>query len=150
MVSNVLLILLCIPLISLPASSQADERRRSGTDTDRHSSVDRHDRSDHRSGAGAVRGAWSDKTAPRDPAVEYYWSNKCVQQRARGWGHTGDCDSPAYTGGSRDLYRGYPRHNRQGQRRYPGGEPVIIVPANSGGVAQETDGTGRSGFSGGR
>lgn len=43
-----------------------------------------------------------------DPAVEQFWSDRCVQQRRdRSRPHTKDCDNPAYTGGAlaRDPYR---------------------------------------------
>lgn len=43
-----------------------------------------------------------------DPAVERFWSDRCVQQRRdRNRPHTKDCDNPAYTGGAlaRDPYR---------------------------------------------
>jgi hypothetical protein len=67
----------------------------------------------------------------RDPAVRQYWSDRCVQQRARGWGQTADCDNPAYSGGYRPGYRDYRRgydpwdygpryddYGRYGDRRY--------------------------------
>jgi hypothetical protein len=151
-------------LISL-TSVQADERRRSGTDTARHPSIVRDGGTDDRVGAGSNRGAPPMRRVPVDPAVEQYWSNKCLQQRARGWGHTGDCDSPAYTGGGRDLYRGSAPRNGRGYGRYPGtstggyyrgrpshpgGEPVIIVPENRGGDPYVPGRAGRGGFSGNR
>jgi hypothetical protein len=43
-----------------------------------------------------------------DPAVEQFWSDRCVQQRRdRNRPHTKDCDNPAYSGGyrARDPYR---------------------------------------------
>lgn len=114
----------------------ADERRKGGTDTQRHPSkasrtlTDRHPPKALRSdGDGQTR------LERVDPAVRQYWSDRCVQQRARGWGQTGDCDSPAYTGGNarrdgRDRYR---RH----ERRWPSGRrgPVIIERRGSDGGA---------------
>lgn len=93
--------------------------------------------------AGAVPGE------PRriDPAVEQFWSDRCVQQRRdRSRPHTKDCDNPAYTGGYRgrepfrsqpwppygsgwghpdwrgpELHRG--QHGRSGAFRYPSFAP---------------------------
>jgi hypothetical protein len=45
-----------------------------------------------------------------DPAVENFWSDRCVEQRRYGRSHTKDCDNPAYTGGGypyADPYRSY-------------------------------------------
>ena len=108
--------LLTAVLFGLSATPGAEERNRSGKDTSRHGP-----REPPRSsiGAGDVRlqsrpGASYGLTEAerRDPAVRQYWSSKCVQQRSRGWGHSGDCESPAYTGGgigsSYPSYYGYP------------------------------------------
>ena len=90
----------------LPAAVQADERRQSGTDTARQSARSAPLTSPS-SGIGTV---YEGRTLQEqiDPAVRQYWSDKCVQQRARGWGHTGDCRHPAYSGA--------------------GSPPVILVP----------------------
>lgn len=91
----------------LPSLAEADERRRSGTDTSRHPpggmarSTERqpaHERTGERLVMPSVRGQGATMMERVDPAVRQYWSSKCVQQRARGWGHTGDCNHPAYSG----------------------------------------------------
>ncbi|HBG96928.1 MAG TPA: hypothetical protein DDY14_16735 [Chromatiaceae bacterium] len=46
-----------------------------------------------------IQGSRYDTLPPTDPALRQYWSNRCMQQPVRGWGHTGDCESPAYHGG---------------------------------------------------
>jgi hypothetical protein len=119
-VNNVLLVLVMASMLISLTSVQADERRRSGTDTARHPSIGRDGGDDHRAGADSIRGTPPVRGVTVDPAVQQYWSNKCVQQRARGWGQTGDCDSPAYTGGGRDVYRRGAPHDRRGYGRYPG------------------------------
>jgi len=164
-VSNVLLLLVAMSLLISLTPIQADERRRSGTDTARHPSTGRDGDTDHRVGADSIRGVPPVRRMPIDPAVEQYWSNKCVQQRARGWGNTGDCDSPAYTGGGRDLHRGRARNDGRGYGRYsgpsldaydprrpsyPGSEAVNIVPRNRGGGPYKPGRFGQSGFSGNR
>ncbi|WP_200236413.1 hypothetical protein [Thiohalocapsa halophila] len=90
----------CLP----PAVLSAAERRQSGEDTARHAPQGASAGSAGSRGSGA-RLVTPSARAPRptlmeavDPAVRQYWSNKCVQQRARGWGHTGDCNHPAYSG----------------------------------------------------
>jgi hypothetical protein len=158
-------VLLVLVMASMLTSVQADERRRSGSDTARHPTIGRDGGADHRVGADSIRGTPPVRGVPVEPALEQYWSNKCVQQRARGWGHTGDCDSPAYTGGGRDLYRRSARRYGRGYGRYPGpsaggydpyrpsypgSEAVIIVPGKRGGVPYDPGRSGRSGFSGSR
>ncbi len=93
-------LLLCLLL----APAQADERRQSGTDTGRHvapRAAPSAPASAQRLRRQSVRRSVDDRTLLEDidPAVRQYWSQKCVQQRARGWGHTGDCNHPAYSGG---------------------------------------------------
>jgi len=162
--NNVPTVLVITCLLMSLAPAQADERRRSGTDTARHPSIADDGGADHRAGAVRSRGAPFARGVPVDPAKEQFWSDKCVQQRARGWGHTGDCDSPAYTGAGRDLRPGTGWHSG-GYRRYPGapagggypgrpfhpsGGAVIIVPSTrdqAPGVRGRPD---RSGFSGNR
>jgi len=50
-----------------------------------------------------------------DPAVEQFWSDRCVQQRRDRRPHTKDCDNPAYTGGYRGppAYRHPPPYDRR-------------------------------------
>lgn len=52
-----------------------------------------------------------------DPAVEHFWSERCVQQRRYGLPHTKDCDNPAYTG-SRSR-----NHSSWSSRSYPSPRP---------------------------
>jgi hypothetical protein len=110
-------------LLLLSADMPADERRHAGHDSARHGVA-----ADpaHRP-APAAPSRFSGGAAPArtlqeqiDPAVRHYWSERCVQQRARGWGHTGDCKHPPYSGA------GY------------GAAPVIVVP-----YAPRSDGAGR-------
>jgi len=96
----VLGLLSCLP----PAVLSAAERRQSGEDTARHATQGA------QPGSGPPQGSSERLVTPSarapgptlmeavDPAVRQYWSNKCVQQRARGWGHTDDCNHPAYSG----------------------------------------------------
>jgi len=104
---------LVIPLLAclLLATGQADERRLSGEDTARHPTSRAlpsmpAPAPSMPSPAPSLR--FQSPSSPAhdrtllediDPAVRQYWSDKCVQQRARGWGYTGDCNHPAYSGG---------------------------------------------------
>jgi hypothetical protein len=60
-----------------------------------------------------------------DPAVQSFWSDRCVDQRRSGKSHTKDCDNPAYTGGGYvdiDPYRGNaPRGGYRPRPYVPGG-----------------------------
>ncbi|MGB5831281.1 MAG: hypothetical protein WBG92_04730 [Thiohalocapsa sp.] len=93
--------------------AQGDERRQSDRDTGRHPTVDG---GPDRTRGVTIQGPSAPAREPRDPAVRQYWSGKCLQQRARGWGHSGDCESPAYHGGGASRGAGwypggrYPRH----------------------------------------
>ncbi len=105
----------CLLLLSLLSSvgAAADERRQSTRDTSRDSvptgqSVSpKRDAATGRLSVGAPQRTLQEEI---DPAVRQYWSSKCVQQRERGWGHTGDCTHPAYSGS------GY------------GAAPIVVVP----------------------
>jgi hypothetical protein len=112
------LLLLLFQLTVVPATL-ADERRHSGADTERHpartvSPKTPASHGDQRLLTPSVRGRERTLLEEVDPAVRQYWSDKCVQQRARGWGHTGDCNHPAYSG---NYYRQ---------------PPIIVVPESSG------------------
>jgi hypothetical protein len=96
-------------LLFLAAAAQAQERRQSGGDTARHparpalsapADSGQQAGGPHRAPTSAVRGRQPTLLEALDPAVRQYWSDKCVQQRARGWGQTGDCNHPAYSGDS--------------------------------------------------
>lgn len=102
----------------------ADERRLSNGDTARRSAGQARDLPAHprdltdsrvRNRIEANSGG---TPVPANPAVRQYWSDRCVQQRARGWGHTGDCESPAYHGGG----------VRKRHRWYRGGWPPKAAP----------------------
>ena len=96
----VLGLLSCLP----PAVLSAAERRQSGEDTARHAAQGVEHAGKRRYGSGerlvtpSARAPGPTVMEAIDPAVRQYWSNKCLQQRARGWGHTGDCNHPAYSG----------------------------------------------------
>jgi len=84
----------CLPLLLLavPLAVAGESRVSGSVDTSRHPDKDSADREwiPHRTPLVVV---------PRpDPAVEYFWSDRCVGQRRYGTSHTGDCDNPAYTG----------------------------------------------------
>lgn len=105
--------------LALSTSVQADERRQAGEDTARHPALTEHPAAPRggmqapapgRLPTPAVRGGEPTLLEDIDPAVRQYWSGKCTQQRARGWGHTGDCKHPAYSGG------------------YYGPAPLVVVP----------------------
>lgn len=110
--------LLCGLLLLAFASANADERRKGGTDTKRHPSRPS-------AALNAPRQSNVFQLQPRgepglkrtDPAARQYWSDKCLQQRERGWGHTPDCDSPAYTGGHARAHR--PDRYRRQERDWP-------------------------------
>lgn len=92
-----------IPLLGclLLAAAQADERRHSDADTSRHGPPPAKPTGPARLLPQGARPPAQGRTLLEDvdPAVRQYWSDKCVQQRARGWGNTGDCNHPAYSGG---------------------------------------------------
>lgn len=96
----VLGLLSCLP----PTVLSAAERRQSGEDTARHATQSAEPGSGGRQRAGerlvtpSARVPGPTLMEAVDPAVRQYWSDKCVQQRARGWGHIGDCNHPAYAG----------------------------------------------------
>jgi hypothetical protein len=99
-----------LPLLLLLAGvAPADERRQSDRDTARHparseasapADVGQPSAGPQRARTPAVQGRRPTPLEELDPAVRQYWSDKCVQQRARGWGQTGDCNHPAYSGDS--------------------------------------------------
>jgi hypothetical protein len=96
-----------LSLLALP-SAQADERRLSGGDTQRQSVVERREFPAPPQVTERIGASSGSTPVPTDPAVRQYWSDRCVQQRARGWGHTGDCESPVYHGGGvRKRHRWY-------------------------------------------
>ena len=114
-------------LTLLPAlMAIADERRTGGNDTARHpapaempeagaaSAIDENgiqDRRHKRRPRTGTRGV--------DPAVQQFWSERCVQQRRAGLPHSKDCDNPAYTGGAA-LVRPHPfRPYGRGDDWYP-------------------------------
>lgn len=112
---GVAVVLFFTAVLLSPMSMQADERRRSGTDTARHRDGTVDQLTGQTTGLGRIRSAPARIIVPADPAVRRYWSDKCVQQRARGWGHSGDCEHPTYHGGYGGRhYRWYPGN------RYPG------------------------------
>lgn len=105
--------LLALTLIFAAGPVCAEPRVRGGDDTARHG------------GASGETVPKAEEWSPRprrpsgsgtiDPAVQQFWSERCVQQRRYGLPHTKDCDNPAYTGGG-GAYRpyrpphGYPSH----------------------------------------
>ena len=95
-------------LVLLAGTALAEERHRPDRDTSRHpGDRDRPPAEDR--GPSGFSAAREPLTAAerRDPAVRQFWSDKCVQQRARGWGHTGDCENPAYSGSHPPRWRPY-------------------------------------------
>ncbi len=95
-----------IGLVATAPMAGADERAHPRGETRRHSTES--GQQPQSAGAGLVdRDHGTISGAPADPGLHPFWSERCVEQRARGWGHTGDCDNPAYTG---ERYRiPYPR-----------------------------------------
>ena len=92
------LMVLCL-FLSLATGPVVAEPRSGGEgDTSRHSTRERTPPTLDRGYRDRVseRERWS---GPRDPAVEHFWSDRCVDQRRWGRSHSGDCDNPAYTGG---------------------------------------------------
>lgn len=98
-------------LVALP-----DERRTSGSDTARRAAPAEMPEQEAAAasviGEDGIQDRWH-KPGPRtgtrgiDPAVQQFWSERCVQQRRAGLPHTKDCDNPAYTGGAAPA-RPYP------------------------------------------
>lgn len=108
-------------IVALLAASMAlaGESRQSGS-----SDTSRHPERDRAAGAGGD-GRDNDYgkrplvVVPRpDPAVEYFWSDRCVNQRRYGTSHTKDCDNPAFTGGGTGSYYRYTDPYGYGYRPY--------------------------------
>jgi hypothetical protein len=105
-------------LLAAAAASGADTERHHGSgDTSRHPA---------RPPAHARPPAFPARDGPQAPPpapATGYWSDKCARQRASSlgvWGHTPDCDNPAYTGGYYPAPYGYgygPRPGRPGRMR---------------------------------
>jgi hypothetical protein len=95
----ILLSLLSLLSLSSLPPAQADEHRLSGGDTARQSAAQSRGLPAQPKVTNRIGASSGSTPVPADPAERQYWSDRCVQQRARGWGHTGDCESPAYHGG---------------------------------------------------
>lgn len=106
-------VLLALALICVVAPVSSEPRVRGGDETARHPvGSDEPARKPDDWSPGKRR-----PIGTIDPAVQQFWSERCVQQRRYGLPHTKDCDNPAYTGGSAHRpyrpYRpsyGYPPH----------------------------------------
>jgi len=116
----VLRLMLLAALLFGAGAAAADERRHSGEDTSRHPRRDDGQAYRPPPRLSAGRRSYDDPLVGSSPAERQYWSDRCVQQRARGWGSTGDCDSPAYTGGydRRPRFRPYREYRYDGEPRY--------------------------------
>jgi len=112
-----------LSMFALIFQVQAGERSAGSSDTSRRtSSGHRHPTEEQRHFSGGSADATLQEQV--DPAVRQFWSDRCVNQRASGRSHSGDCNHPAYSGagyGWVDPYR-YPEYRPV----YPGANTVII------------------------